>query len=247
MHINGWTLALQTLNVLILVWLLGRFLFQPVADAIAARQAAADSLLADTQRAKDEAIAETAALKARNADLAADAANRMAAMQAAVEAERGRLMTGAKQEADALAEQVRVAARADDVRAKAGLERQAGLLAVDIAAKLLRRVRPADSDERMLHALLARIGALAGDDRRALATDPALTLVTPDALDEAARARFLGQLGDVLPGIGAPAFAVDPSLIAGCELQGTHVRVRNSWRADLASVSATLLEDGRVG
>jgi F-type H+-transporting ATPase subunit b len=30
MRIDWWTLALQTANVLILIWLLGRFLFRPV-------------------------------------------------------------------------------------------------------------------------------------------------------------------------------------------------------------------------
>ena len=34
MRIDWWTLALQAVNVLILVWLLGRFLFRPVMDAI---------------------------------------------------------------------------------------------------------------------------------------------------------------------------------------------------------------------
>ena len=45
MRIDWWTLALQAVNVLILVWLLGRFLFRPVMDAIAARQASAQALL----------------------------------------------------------------------------------------------------------------------------------------------------------------------------------------------------------
>jgi F-type H+-transporting ATPase subunit b len=30
MHLDPWTLALQTINVLVLVWLLAHFLFRPV-------------------------------------------------------------------------------------------------------------------------------------------------------------------------------------------------------------------------
>jgi F-type H+-transporting ATPase subunit b len=41
MKIDWWTLGLQTINILVLVWILSRFLFRPVSDMIAARQAAA--------------------------------------------------------------------------------------------------------------------------------------------------------------------------------------------------------------
>ena len=44
MKIDWWTLGLQAVNVLILVWLLSRFLFKPVAAIIAERQQAATRL-----------------------------------------------------------------------------------------------------------------------------------------------------------------------------------------------------------
>ena len=47
MRIDWTTLALQTINVLVLVWLLARFLFRPVMTIIAERRAAAEKLLAD--------------------------------------------------------------------------------------------------------------------------------------------------------------------------------------------------------
>lgn len=45
MRIDWSTLALQTVNVVVLVWLLSRFLFRPVSDIIAKRQAAARKLI----------------------------------------------------------------------------------------------------------------------------------------------------------------------------------------------------------
>ena len=41
MQIDWWTLGLQTVNALVLIWLLAHFLFRPVVDAITARQKAA--------------------------------------------------------------------------------------------------------------------------------------------------------------------------------------------------------------
>ena len=56
MPIDWWTLALQTVNVLILVWLLARFFCRPVAAMIVAkRQEQASKLLADAVAARQEA------------------------------------------------------------------------------------------------------------------------------------------------------------------------------------------------
>ena len=51
MRIDWWTLALQTVNVLVLVWLLGRFLFRPVMDIVAKRRGGG-KLLADAAAAR---------------------------------------------------------------------------------------------------------------------------------------------------------------------------------------------------
>jgi F-type H+-transporting ATPase subunit b len=52
MRIDWWTLALQTVNVLILIWILGRFFFRPVADIVARRQEEANRLLSDADAAR---------------------------------------------------------------------------------------------------------------------------------------------------------------------------------------------------
>ena len=104
MRIDWWTLALQAVNVLILVWLLGRFLFRPVMDAIAARQASAQALLDEAREAKDRAQAEAQALKTQNDGFVADAAARHAEIRTEAEAERQRLLAQARLEADAVVE-----------------------------------------------------------------------------------------------------------------------------------------------
>ena len=41
MRIDLWTLGLQAINALVLIWLLARFLFRPIAAIIAERKALA--------------------------------------------------------------------------------------------------------------------------------------------------------------------------------------------------------------
>jgi len=70
MQIDWWTLGLQTLNVLVLLWILNRFLFRPVAEMIAKRQATVAQSLEEAQAAQAEAAAERDKAQAVTARLA---------------------------------------------------------------------------------------------------------------------------------------------------------------------------------
>ena len=85
MRIDWWTLGLQTVNVLILIWILSRFLFRPVVAIIEQRQAAAAKLLGDAEAAKRQAVAAREAAEAESARIAAGRDNVL--RQAAADAE----------------------------------------------------------------------------------------------------------------------------------------------------------------
>ena len=72
MRFDWWTLALQTVNVLILIWILARFFFRPIAHIIAKRQDEMNKLFADAEAARKHAAdARIEAEKART-DLGAE-------------------------------------------------------------------------------------------------------------------------------------------------------------------------------
>lgn len=249
MHIDWWTLALQAINVLILVWLLGRFLFRPVMDAIAARQAAADRLIADAAALKTAAQAQKATLEAQNRAFAADADKRRMELQAELDAERARQRDQARAAADAAATQVVAAADTERVRLAAHLRQRAAELAGRMAEKLLARVPAEATADAMFTATIERIATLPEEQRRALVAATPVTVVTPVPIGESMRQRYGQALATALPGMAPPDFATDPALIAGFEIRTPHIVVRNSWRADLDTLLATLKEDGhaRIG
>ena len=72
MQIDWWTLGLQTVNVLILVWILARYLFRPVTAMIAERQTAATAQLDAARVARAEADAAKAKLGEEAAKLATE-------------------------------------------------------------------------------------------------------------------------------------------------------------------------------
>lgn len=248
MHINWWTLALQTINVVVLIWLLSRFLYKPVVAAIAARQAAADKLLADADAARAAAKVQEAALNASNDTFAADADRRRAEVQASAEADRARLLDQAKRDVAELHSQAESAAQEEHKRSKSALEVQAATLAGQMAAKLLGQVPAEATTETMFRALVDRVAALPDEDRRRLAIGT-LQVVTPGALGEQDRVRYEHTLADALPGLIKPVFVVEPELIAGFELRNQQIVFRNSWRADLDDLLRGLQEDthARVG
>ncbi|WP_058035021.1 ATP synthase F0 subunit B [Burkholderia pseudomallei] len=244
MRIDWSTLALQTVNVVVLVWLLSRFLFRPVSDIIAKRQAAARKLIDDASRGRDAAHAERERARAERASLAAarDDALKDALAQAA--AERERLIAAARADAQALRDAARAQADADAVQRTKALDARATRLAIDIAAKLLARLPDSARVAGFVDGVAASLARLPADVRASLADEDAqVRLVAPRALtaQEAAacRAAFAASVGRPLE----PDVRVDPALIAGLELESKYANVRNSLRQDLATIEAALLNE----
>ncbi|MHA7319967.1 F0F1 ATP synthase subunit B family protein [Burkholderia pseudomallei] len=244
MRIDWSTLALQTVNVVVLVWLLSRFLFRPVSDIIAKRQAVARKLIDDASRERDAAHAERERARAERASLAAarDDALKDALAQAA--AERERLIAAARADAQALRDAARAQADADAVQRAKALDARATRLAIDIAAKLLARLPDSARVAGFVDGVAASLARLPADVRASLADEDAqVRLVAPRALtaQEAAacRAAFAASVGRPLE----PDVRVDPALIAGLELESKYANVRNSLRQDLATIEAALLNE----
>lgn len=246
MRLDAWTLALQAINALVLIWLLSRFLFRPVADFIAARQKAAHALLADAERLKLEAQAQLQASTAERAQLAAA---RDAVMQAAAEAaqaERAARLAASQVEAEALKQGARdEIARWQEAAARAASEHSARL-AVDIAGKLLQRLPAGARVDGFIDGIASGIASLPAASRAARPLEDGaapLHLAVPrpltpaeDAACRAALARAFGMPVEI-------ETEVDPSLIAGLELKLPDAVVRNSLRDDLSQILHALRED----
>ncbi|MGI4812598.1 MAG: F0F1 ATP synthase subunit B [Janthinobacterium lividum] len=242
MHIDGWTLGLQTVNALVLIWLLARYLFRPVAKIVAERQQAAAALLADAALAKAAALT---AQKQAAADVARIAQQR-GDLLAAAAAEAATLKTSIESAARAAADHTRAAAQTDiesarQTAATADADR-ASRLAVDIAAKLIDRLPQQARVAGFIDGLFAELAKLPAATRAELGRDgAAVRLIAPRALHEDELAACQSALARVLERDLPLVVSVDPALLAGLELEAPHAIVRNSFRADLAYLQTELL------
>lgn len=243
MHPDWSSLALQTVNVLVLLWLLKRFLFRPVADIVAARRQETERVLAEAEAARTAARQSAEALARRQADGESQAAAMRATAREAAEAERQRLLAEAEAEIarrrNAAAEALRRARQAQ----RRMLQDEAQALAGRIAARLLARLPGPAASAAFLAGLDALLDGLPEDQRRALADGAGpLEVVSAAPLDPAAQDRCAALLARHLSRPGPPRFRTDPALLAGLELHAEHAVLRHSWQAELERVAQELAE-----
>jgi F-type H+-transporting ATPase subunit b len=243
MKIDWSTLLLQTVNVLVLVWLLGRFLFRPVARIIADRQAQAVSMLHDAEAAKLAAQKEQAAMTDERAELAAHRADAMAQASDDASKQRAALVAAAQEEAARLREQAAAEIGQERLAHDEAASVRAVHLAVYIAQKLLERVPDALRVMPFVDGLADGVRKLSPAARDDMSDGAALQLIVPRALTGDEQAACEAALASVL---GRPiplCTQIEPALIAGLELAGTHAVVRNSWRDQLEQVRSGLQGD----
>src|ERR1700730_18572957 len=130
MRIDWPTLALQTVNVLVLVWLLARFLFRPVMAIIAERRVAAEKLLADAATTRAQAEAYKAEAKHRLEGVATEAEHMLTEARALAETERVRLSQQAVDAATRAQIEAKAAIENDRVTMEHTLRQQACDLAI---------------------------------------------------------------------------------------------------------------------
>lgn len=247
MQFDWWTFAFQVVNVGVLIWLLGHFMFRPVARIIAERRAETSRALEAAEAAKRKAAeAESAA----RAEKEKNAAERLAIIEAAreeAEAQKTSILDDARKAAADLARKSKadaVKAAEDDRKARLG---QAAELAAVIARRLLANLPDDARVSGYPKRLEAALTALDAEERAALGADPgALRLVAPRPLTKAELAAATKAIRAAIPGTSAPDVELDETLIAGLELKSRHGVVHNSLSHDLGRIAEALEKNDRI-
>ena len=246
MRIDWWTLGLQTVNVLVLVWILSKFLFRPVVAIIDERRAAAAKILTDAEVAKEQAGAARDVAEAHSAAIAAgrDAALRQAAAEA--ERERAAALAAARVEAAQLRAAAEAEIRGARLAEASAASDRAARLAVDIADKMLKRLPDAARVDGFIAGLAQALASLPAASRDGFGVGDTARLIAARPLDEkemkSCREAFAKALGRPVNF----SLSVDPHLVAGLELETPHAVVRNSFRSDLSRIVEELTRHDRV-
>lgn len=240
MHLDWWTLALQTVNFAVLVWLLHRFLYQPVLRLVETRKAEVQRQYADAKAAEEKASAQLAAVEAQRAGIGAerDAALKAAAAQIREVTAAGRAQ--GERAAQALLESGRKTLAAERQQALAAAQQLALELGAQFAQQLLADVPVALRAEAWIVRIEQFLSGLAAAERDALARQldagHPLTVVTAVPLPSAIADTWRGRLCALLGKTTLVDFKVRPELIAGTELRFPTAELRFSWESALATM-----------
>jgi F-type H+-transporting ATPase subunit b len=166
--IDWFTVGAQALNFVILVWLMKRFLYKPIARAIDAREKRIAAELADAEAKKKEAHRERDEFQRKNEELEQRRAALMSQAADEAKAERARLLDEARQAADAASAKRREAMRSEarDLTRALRLRTQEEVFA--IARKALMDLATTSLEERIGAVFTRRLREIEGEAKARL-------------------------------------------------------------------------------
>jgi F-type H+-transporting ATPase subunit b len=246
MTIDWWTIGIQTVNVVILMWLLGKFFWRPVAGMIDQRRTAVQKALAEADAKRGLAVAALAEIEQTRAGFAREREAILGAARDDAKRTHTACLDKAATEAAALEAAAKARIEKEGTAANKAWAEHASHLAIDIAQRLAARLDGPAVRAAFLDWLLKEIHDLPEPARRTAAANGAnLDVVSATDLDPADQERYRGLIGVAFGAQPQIAFKTDPALIIGLELRGPHLSVSNSWRADLSKILAELMHDNR--
>jgi F-type H+-transporting ATPase subunit b len=182
MLIDWFTVGAQALNFLILVWLLKRYLYQPILRAIDAREQRIAAELADAAAKQVEAKTERDAFQQKNEAFDQQRAELIQQATDAASVEGQRLLQEAQRAAEALRVKHQQTLASDARNVKLALGRMATREVFAIARKALGDLATTSLEERMVEVFTRRLRELDSSSKATLANALIATSASSPAL-----------------------------------------------------------------
>src|ERR1700690_3705095 len=241
MLIDWFTVVAQVINFLILVWLLKRFLYRPILNAIDAREKRIALALADADAKETEAKAERDTFQHKNEAFDQQRAALLIQAKDEAKVERLRLLDAARHESDGLRVKWQQALLSEQQTSSEALARRAQEEVFAIARKALADLAEETLEARIADVFLRRLREL--DDaamdglKSAFETSSTPLLVrTAFTLPPPHRAAIETALKETLGGEMQIQFETAPDLVSGIEMSSNGHKVAWSIAAYLGSL-----------
>jgi F-type H+-transporting ATPase subunit b len=224
MLFDWFTALAQLVNFVILIWLLERFLYRPILDAIDAREARVAKELADAAAKQVEALAERNEFQRKNEQFDQQRAALMNQATNDASTERQRLFEEARKAAEAVGARRMEALRTDGQRLNRTITRRAQQEVFAIAEKVLKDLASSNLQERAVAVFLNRIRGLDGQSKELLSqaiqssTEP-LLIRSAFELSSESQAQLESAIREIFQSQAPIRFETAPELISGLELR----------------------------
>jgi F-type H+-transporting ATPase subunit b len=241
MLIDWFTVAAQAINFLILVWLMKRFLYKPVLNAIDEREKRLATELANADAKKAEAQKEHDEFQQKNTEFDQQRAALLGKAAGEAQAERQRLLDEARKAAEAASSKRQEALRAEERNLHQAISRRTQQEVFAIVRKALTDLATVSLEERLGEVFTRRLRET--DTRtkdalgEALRTSPGPGVVRSTFdLPADQRAAIQNALNETFSAEVRVRFETAPELIGGIELTANGQKVAWSIADYLASM-----------
>ncbi len=247
MLIDWFTVGAQMLNFLILVWLMKRFLYKPILNAIDAREKLIAKELADADAKKAQAQKERDEFQHKNEEFDQQRAALLKTATDAANNERQRLLDEARKAADALSAKRMETLRTEADNLSQSISRRTEQEVFAIARKTLMDLATTSLEERMTEVFTRRLREMDSKTKDNLgqalktANDPALVRSAFNLPDEE-QAAIQKALNETFSAAIRIRFETAPDLISGIELSTNGQKLAWSISDYLASLEAGVNE-----
>jgi F-type H+-transporting ATPase subunit b len=220
---DWFTIVAQALNFLILVWLMKRFLYKPVLDAIDEREKRIATELANADAKKAEAQKEHDEFQHKNTEFDQQRAALLSKATDEARAEGQRLLEEARKAAVDLSSKRQEALKNEEQTLHQAIRQRTQQEVFAIARKALQDLATASLEERLGEVFTRRLRELNGKAKEALgeaiktASDPAVVHST-FGLPAEQRAAIQNALNETFSAEVRVQFETAPDLIGGIEL-----------------------------
>ncbi|MEQ1472654.1 MAG: F0F1 ATP synthase subunit B [Candidatus Acidiferrum sp.] len=247
MLIDWFTVGAQLVNFLILMWLMKRFLYKPILNAIDTREKRIAAQLAAAAAKEAEAQKERGEFEHKNEEFDKQRAALLTRATDEANAERQKLLDEARKAADALSAKRQQALIADAQNTSQAISRRTQQEVFAIARKTLTDLATVSLEERLGEVFTRRLREMNGGAKSELAkalktsSDPA---VVSSAFDLPAdqRAAIQNALNETFSAAIRIRFQTVPDLVSGIELTSNGIKVGWSIADYLASMQKGLDE-----
>jgi F-type H+-transporting ATPase subunit b len=241
MLIDWFTVGAQLLNFLVLAWLLKRFLYRPILDALDAREQRIAAELADADAKRAEADKERDEFQHKNEAFEQQRAALLSKATDKAKVERQRLLDEARQAAEALSTKRQETLRNEAHNLNQAISRRTQQEVFAIARKALADLATAGLEEHMSEVFIRRLREMDHQARACfakslkMATRPALVRSAFDLTTEQ-HAVIQNALNETFSAEIQVKFETAPDLVSGIELSTDGQKVAWSIREYLESL-----------
>ncbi|HWB25688.1 MAG TPA: F0F1 ATP synthase subunit delta [Chitinophagaceae bacterium] len=165
MQVDWFTVIAQIINFLILAWLLKRFLYKPVLDAIDARDKKIAAQIQEAERKMNEASKERTEFVQKNEAFEKQRNDKLAEIANDAETSRQKLLNDARSEAIALRVKLQESLQSEQQNINAELRQQMQEEAFAIAAKTLHDLASVRLEAEVVNIFIAKLNNLSAGEK----------------------------------------------------------------------------------